>query len=110
MRAIAAIDGEAYLRDAAVVRYATRLTLLWAIFQFALVAVCLLCVLHERGLFPWPTLPPRLFGATVLPLAVATLFFGEFLLRRRLLPQAPRHTLPGFLGALGRVWPKLIEE
>ena len=46
----------------------------------------------------------------ILPLAVAMLFFGEFLLRSRLLPQAPRHTLPGFLGALGRVWPKLIEE
>lgn len=110
VRAIAAIDGEAYLRDAVVVRYATRLTLLWAIFQFALVAACLLCVLHEHGLLPWPTLPPRLFGATILPLAVAVLFFGEFLLRRRLLPQAPRHTLPGFLIALGRAWPKLIEE
>lgn len=111
VRAIAAIDGETYLRDAAVVHYARRLTQLWAIFQFALVAACLLCVLHERGLLLWPTLPlPRLFGATILPLAVATLFFGEFLLRRHLLPQAPRHTLIGFLGALGRAWPKLIEE
>ena len=109
-RAIAAIDGDAYLRDAAVLRYARRLTLLWAIFQFALVAMCLLCVLHERSLFPWPPLPPRLFGATILPLAVAALFFGEFLLRRYLLPQVPRHTLIGFLGALGRAWPKLIEE
>ncbi|MFT3790496.1 MAG: hypothetical protein QM741_05335 [Rudaea sp.] len=110
-RAIAAIDGEATLRDAGVVRYARRLTLLWAVFQFALTALCVLCLLGDRGLLSLPCLPsPRLFGTTVLPLAVAALFFGEFFLRPALLPQAPRHTLAGFLAALARVWPQLIER
>lgn len=109
-RAIAAIDGEGQLRDPAVASYALRLSRLWAIFQFALALACLLCVLHERGGFALALPPPRVFGATVLPAAVAALFFGEFLLRRRLLPQAPRHTLSAFLGALARAWPNLIED
>ena len=109
-RAIAAIEGEAQLRDAAIVRYARRLTMLWAIFQFALAALCLLCVLHERGGFALPLPPPRTFGATILPAAVAALFFGEFLLRPRLLPQAPRYSLNHFLRELGRTWPQLIEK
>jgi len=110
-RAIAAIDGEALLHDAAVVRYATRLTALWAVFQFVLAMLCLLCILQEFGRVLFLVLPsPRTFGMTVLPLAVATLFFGEFFLRRWLLPQAPRHTLAGFLRALGSVWPSLIEN
>ncbi len=110
-RAIAAIDGADYLRDAAVVGYARRLTVLWACFQFALAAMSLFCTAHELGLFPFLVLPAaRTFGTTVLPLAVAALFFGEFFLRRRLLPQAPRHTLIGFLRALGGAWPSLIEK
>jgi uncharacterized membrane protein len=109
--AIAAIDGEAYLHDSEVARYARRLTGLWAAFQAALAFACLLCVLRDRGLVAAPALPsPRLFGAIVLPLAVAALFLGEFALRPRLLPQAPRHSLPGFLRALARVWPELVEK
>jgi hypothetical protein len=109
-RAIGAMEGEARLREPAIARYAWRLTLLWAMFQTALTLFCLLCVLHDRGLLTAAALPPsRLFGTTLLPLAVAALFFGEFLLRPLLLPQAPRHTLAGFLTGLGRVWPSLIE-
>lgn len=52
---------------------------------------------------------PRAYDL-ILPLAVAALFFGEFLLRPLLLPQMPRHTPFGFLRALGRVWPELIER
>ena len=118
--AIAAIDGEATLRDVHVIRYAWRLTLLWAVFQFAMTVLCVLCLLGDRGILSLPVLPvlpvlpilpsPRLFGMTVLPLAVTALFLGEFFLRSMLLPQAPRHTLAGFLAALGRVWPQLIEH
>lgn len=109
-RAISAMEGEARLREPAIARYARRLTGLWAVFQVTLTLLCLLCVLHERGLLAAAVLPPsRLFGTTILPLAVAVLFFGEFLLRPLLLPQAPRHTLAGFLTQLGRVWPSLIE-
>lgn len=110
-RAIAAIEGETWLRDAAIASYARGLTLLWALFQAALTLLCLVCVLNEYGLIAVPVLPPsRTFGTTILPLAVATLFFGEFLLRPRLLPQAPRHTLVGFLRAFGTAWPELIEK
>jgi hypothetical protein len=84
---------------------------LWAVFQFALAASCLFCVVHEFGLLPLLALPsPQTFGMTILPLAVATLFFGEFFLRRWLLPQAPRRSLIGFLSALSRAWPHLIEK
>lgn len=110
-RAIAAIDGPQYLHDVAVARYARGLTLLWACLQFALATFCVVCALHEHGLFPAFASPPaRTVGMTVVPLAVIALFFGEFFLRRWLLPQAPRHTLIGFLVAVGRVWPDLIEK
>ncbi|MBS0590769.1 MAG: hypothetical protein JSR65_09040 [Proteobacteria bacterium] len=110
-RAIAAIEGEAALRDTAIVRYARRLTALWAALQFALAGWCALCLLRDHGPFSGSFLPPpRVFGTTLLPLASATLFFGEFFLRPRLLPQAPRHTLTDFLAALGRAWPTLIED
>jgi len=108
-RAIAAIEGEATLRDAAVARYACGLTLLWAVFQALMTGFGLVCVLRDRTLFAAPVPSPRAYDL-ILPLAVAGLFFGEFLLRPRLLPQAPRHTLAGFLRALGRVWPELIEK
>ena len=90
-RAIAAIEGENYLHDAAIARYAQRLTLLWAVFQFGLALLCALCLLRSHGWMFAATLPPpRTFAATVLPLAVALLFFGEFFLRRWLLPAYPR--------------------
>jgi len=108
-RAIAAIDGAAQLGEIAVARYARRLTVLWAAFQALLATLGLLCVLHDRGAIAVPMPSPQAYDL-ILPLAVAMLFFGEFLLRPRLLPQVPRHTLVGFLHELGRVWPELIEK
>jgi uncharacterized membrane protein len=109
VRAIAVIDGAAWLDEIAVARYARRLTALWAAFQTLLAAFGLLCVLHARGMIAVPMPSPRAYDL-ILPLAVAMLFFGEFLLRPRLLPQVPRHALVGFLRELGRVWPELIEK
>jgi len=107
--AIAAIEGAAQLDDIAVARYARQLTAIWAIFQILLAAFGLLCALRDRGAIAVPMPSPHAYDL-ILPLAVAMLFFGEFLLRPRLLPQVPRHTLVGFLRALGRVWPDLIEK
>lgn len=108
-RAIAAIDGAAWLDEIAVARYARRLTILWAVFQMLLAALGLLCVLRDHGMIAIPMPSPHAYDL-ILPLAVATLFFGEFLLRPLLLPQVPRRTLLGFLRALGGAWPDLIEK
>ena len=108
-RAIVAIEGEAQLRDAVVARYARGLTLLWATFQALIAGFGLLCVLRDRAVLAAPLPSARAYDL-ILPLAVASLFFGEFLLRPRLLPQVPRPAFVGFLRALGRVWPDLIEK
>ncbi len=109
-RAIAAIDGSAPLADPAVVRYAERLTCLWAGCQFALGAFGLLCVAHAHWAWPsWPLPTPRLF-ALILPLVVIVLFVSEFTLRPLLLPQAPRKQLLAFVRALAHAWPRLIEK
>ena len=105
-RAIVALDGAAQLDDPAVARYARRLTWVWAGYQSVLAAIAALLAVRAAGGLNWPTLPglsPRLFGAIVLPLAVAILFLGEFALRRWLLPQAPRHSLFAFVRNLVRV-------
>jgi uncharacterized membrane protein len=112
-RAIAAVDGAAQLEDPAVARYARRLTWVWAIYQTALAAIALLLARPTAGGLAWlpiPCISARWFGAVVLPLAVAALFFGEFGMRRWLLPQAPRHSLIGFTHALIRVWPRLLDD
>ena len=111
-RAIAAIDGPQWLNDSTIAAYARRLTAVWAAWQFALAACAALVALHAHGFFAnaaWLPLP-RAFGWIVLPLAVAVLFLGEFLLRPRLLPQAPRRGLFAFLAALIRHWPALLTE
>jgi hypothetical protein len=109
-RAVAAIDGEDWLERAAVARYARRLTVLWAGVQAALTALGLVCALHARGLWPALAAPsPRAFGAIILPAAVAGVFVLEFVLRRVLLPEAPRHGLVGFLVRLARSWPRLLD-
>jgi hypothetical protein len=111
-RAIAAIDGPQWLDDPAVKAYALRLTVVWAAWQFALGACAALVALHAHGFFADATwLPtPRIFGWLILPLAIATLLLGEFFLRPRLLPQAPRRSLFAFLAALIRHWPALLAE
>ena len=111
-RAIAALDGPAQLNDPAIARYARRLTWVWAIYQAVLAGIATLLVIHAAGWLDWlPVfLPsPRAFGA-VLPLAVAILFLGEFILRRWLLPQAPKHRLFAFVRDLVRVWPRLLGD
>jgi hypothetical protein len=110
-RAITAIDGPEPLADPAVRSYATRLTGLWAACQFLLASFGLLCVARAHWTTPNIALPaPAVFAALILPLAVITLFIAEFVLRPYVLPQAPRQDLLGFVRALARVWPQLIEE
>jgi len=111
-RAVLAMDGPALLDDPAVVRYARRLTRLWALYQGVLGLIALALALRV-----WccpqclPDLPgPRLFGAVGLPLAVAGLLLVEFALRPRLLPQAPPRSLYAFVLALVSSWPALVQE
>ncbi len=109
-RAIAAIDGAQRLDDVAVARYATRLTIVWALYQGALALVGALCVVRAHGGLATIALPsPGTFGA-ILPFAVTALFLGEFALRPVLIPQAPRHALFSFLRDLLRIWPDLVED
>ena len=102
-RAIAAIDGASLLDDPRVARYARTLTAIWAVYQFALAALAVALMWRAAPLPGWVT-------ALWLPAAVAALFLGEFALRPRLLPQAPRHGLFGFVGKLIRAWPSLLSD
>lgn len=111
-RAIAALDGPQWLADPAIARYAWRLTLLWATYLFLLASVVATLALHARygaTSSTWTQTAQR-FGAPGLPLAVAALFIGEFALRRRLLPQAPRYGFFAFVRGLIRHWPALLDE
>ncbi len=111
-RMIAAMDGEEMLRDAGIAHYARCLTGLWAAWQASLAASGLLCaIVAACCAATWRWLPgPRLFGAVLLPAAVTALLLGEFLLRPRLLPQAPRRSLPQFLRGLLRAWPAALND
>jgi hypothetical protein len=111
-RAIAAIDGRALLLDVAVAAYARRLTAVWAAWQFVLALCAVLLAMHSRGAFATNLqLPsPRAFGLIGLPPAIALLLLAEFLLRPRLLPQAPRRGFFDFLRALVRHWPALLDD
>ncbi len=111
-RAIVSIDGPQWLDDASVVRYARRLTFIWAVYQTLLAMAALLSVLVQRGIFPalsGVTPGPRWFGG-ILPIAVALLFVIEFAVRPRLLPQAPRHGLISFARRLILAWPTLLDD
>jgi hypothetical protein len=109
-RAIAALDGEAQLADPPTAAYARRLTCLWASYQavLALIAAALAVLTASGANAPLPG--PRVFGALVLPLAVALLLLAEFALRPLLLPHAPRHRLGAFLRNLVRAWPTLLRD
>jgi uncharacterized membrane protein len=113
-RAIIALDGAGQLNnDPAVACYARRLTWVWTVYQSTLAAAAAALAIHAAGGMSWlatPGMSPRLFGALVLPLAVAILFLCEFVLRRWLLPQAPRPSLLVFVGNLVRAWPNLIGD
>jgi uncharacterized membrane protein len=111
-RMIAAMDGVQMLQDAAIDRYARRLTALWAAYQGALAVVGVLLAAHA-WFFPgrWPWLPDaRLFGILILPAAVTMLLLVEFALRPRLLPQAPQRSLPAFLRGVLLAWPAALED
>ncbi len=111
-RAIAALDGPEWLADPAVARYARRLTLLWATYLFLLAVVVAALALYARyGATSWAwTQTAQRFGAPGVSLAVAALFIGEFALRRRLLPQVPRHGFFVFVRDLVRHWPALLDQ
>ena len=110
-RAILVVDGPEPLKDPAVIRYARRLTAVWAIFQFALAAIGIVLALHAWGMMAsWDLPSPARFGLIGLPLAVAILFVAEFALRGWLLPQAPRLAFVEFLRRLLRAWPDLIKD
>jgi predicted LPLAT superfamily acyltransferase/uncharacterized membrane protein len=110
-RAIAAIDGAELLSDPKVAHYARRLTLVWVVYQFILAVIAAVLALHAHG---WLALPvstiPSGFEFIWLPVAVALMFLGEFAMRSRLLPQAPRHNLFVFGGKLIRAWPQLLRD
>jgi len=110
-RLIAALDGPAMLDDAAIARYARRLTGVWAAYQFALAllaaaaAACAWVAPQAIG----PT-ALRWLGFAILPAAVTALLLVEFLLRPWLLPQAPRRRLGEFLGGVVRAWPAALRD
>lgn len=110
-RAISVIDGPGELDDPAIVRYARRLTALWALVQSVLALLGLLCAAHAHGAWPSFAFPsPTLFGGLILPATVVLLFVAEFVARGWLLPQAPRKNLLAFARDLAHAWPQLIEE
>ena len=112
-RAIAIIDGQTQLEDLRVARYARRLTWLWAVWQAMLALLGLIVALHANGqlsALPQQFPNPTQFGVVILPLAVALLFLAEFLLRPRLLPQAPKHSFWKFASRLVRAWPDLLGD
>lgn len=111
-RAIASLDGAELLADAAVARYARRLTQLWAAYLLLLASIVAALALHARyAATTWAWLPSaQRFGALGVPLAVAALLLGEFALRRWLLPQAPRRSVFGFLRGLTVAWPYLLDD
>jgi hypothetical protein len=108
-RAMAAIDGREMLADPAATAYARGVTRLWAGAMIAFALFAALCVAHVHGAFPL-NLPSPQFCAVALPAVSAFLFVGEFALRHRLLPQAPRHTLWRFVRDMVHIWPELIGD
>lgn len=109
-RAIAAIDGEDWLQQPAIARYARYLTLIWAVVQCGLLLLGGASALHARGFWPLLPLPaPRVFAAAILPAVVAGVFLLEFVTRPIWLPHVPRHGLVAFLRRLAGAWPALLE-
>jgi 3-hydroxymyristoyl/3-hydroxydecanoyl-(acyl carrier protein) dehydratase len=112
-RAIAALDGPTELADPGVRRYARTLTWAWVWLQGTLALLAALLALHDHGLVAGlPAWVPSAgsFGEIGLPLASLLLLVAEFFWRRVRWPRAPRRSLLGFLIALIRAWPKLLDE
>lgn len=111
-RAMAAVDGEALAAQPAMIAYARKLTLLWAIWLgLWAVAEAVLVALDRTGIasaFAW--LPSARLVALAMPLGVALLFVAEFALRPWLLPGAPRLRFGVFLTRIVRAWPRLLDD
>ncbi len=102
-RAIAAVDGSQWLADPAVAHYARQLTRLWAVYLALWAAIAAAAA--------WTAAPAvSRIGTLGVPVAVAALFVGEFVLRRWLLPQAPRRGFCTFTLRLIRHWPALLVD
>ncbi|MBS0486162.1 MAG: hypothetical protein JSS13_02375 [Proteobacteria bacterium] len=102
-RAIAAVDGSQWLADPMVARYARQLTQLWAMYLLLWAVIAAVAA--------WVAAPAvSRVGTFGVPMAVAALFVGEFVLRRWLLPQAPRHRLIAFTLRLIHHWPALLVD
>ena len=102
-RAIAAVDGSQWLADPAVAHYARQLTRLWAVYLALWAAIAAAAA--------WTAAPAvSRIGTFGVPVAVAALFVGEFVLRRWLLPQAPRRGFCAFTLRLISHWPALLVD
>lgn len=93
-RIAALLDGEP---DAAVQTYTRRVTAAWAVF-LSLLGACSLWLACCGTREAW-SLFTNLYGY----LLILGFFLGEFLLRRRCLPQVPRRSFVAFLAAMARL-------
>lgn len=118
-RFVTALDGADFAAQPQVARYARRLTQLWAfgLGTLALLAVVLaLCIVPDGVIALTGNAPPlsltpaqwsrcvNLGGYGSVGIALA----GEFLLRRWLLPQAPKRSFAEFARGVMKLWPELI--
>ena len=117
-RVVAALDGEAFLAQPAVARYARGLTLAWTLWLAALAALCLALgasvqpdgLLAVLGVSPPFALDAARWSAWVALLGyggVGLAFAGEFAVRRFVLPQAPKRSFMEFAQGVARLWPEL---
>ena len=109
-------EGAAALTDAAAARYTRAVTAAWTLLlaAMALVALLLITLAVPGGLLamagvapPWP-LPRAWWGLWSSAIAYAVLGAAlvlEYVLRRWLLPQAPRNGFVAFARALATHWP-----
>ena len=118
-RIVTALDGADFAAQPQIVRYARGLTRIWAwgLGTLAAIAAALvLCVVPDgvialSGSTPPLSLTPSQWSRCVNLGgygSVCVAFAGEFLLRRWLLPQVPRHSFPEFARRVMKLWPELI--
>lgn len=118
-RFVAVVDGPQWLADAAVARYARRLTVLWAVWMAALGSVALLLALLATpdgllalaGIAPPWSLPRAWWSwyANVANyVAVVALFALEYAARPSVLPQVPRPSLAAFATRVIAHWRSAI--
>jgi hypothetical protein len=117
-RIVSALDGADFAAQPAVARYALGLTRAWALglAVLALAALALaFCVVPDgvialSGNTPPLSLTPAQWSRCVNLGgygSVSVAFAGEFLLRRWLLPQAPKRSFAAFARGVMKLWPEL---